>query len=200
MNNIGISLGYNCHSASWGVTNALRKTKKEGYQTCPFDAMLSNYPGIIKCIEDNFEFFCNPNYLQIVKVGNEYQLTNTYYNFFFNHESPGHGDLYIKQSWPEGKNHFINNNYQHFINRYLGRIQNFKDYLNDKNNFITFILHRYKSNDENVNELHEVIKRKYPQIKYKIIFIELVDTLDFYIGVHTQMGFTKDDNEIKRIE
>ena len=36
MNQIGVSLGWNCHSAIWGVNNNIRKHKAEGqeeYQT-----------------------------------------------------------------------------------------------------------------------------------------------------------------------
>lgn len=43
MSKIGISLGNICFSAVWAVQNGLRKTKAEGYKTCPFDLMISNY-------------------------------------------------------------------------------------------------------------------------------------------------------------
>jgi hypothetical protein len=51
MNKVGISLGWNCNSAIYGVNNGIRLEKKDGYKTCPFDEMLSNLPGIIKCIK-----------------------------------------------------------------------------------------------------------------------------------------------------
>ena len=50
----GISLGQNCHSAIVGVSMGLRKTKQNGYKTCPFDEMVTNYKGIIECIKDDF--------------------------------------------------------------------------------------------------------------------------------------------------
>ena len=33
----GISLGWNCSSASYDVNNGYRKCKNDGYKTCPFD-------------------------------------------------------------------------------------------------------------------------------------------------------------------
>jgi hypothetical protein len=59
MQKIAISLGWNCNSAIYGVENSIRKTKKEGYLTCPFDEMVTNYKGIIECIKDDFEFLCD---------------------------------------------------------------------------------------------------------------------------------------------
>ena len=35
----GISLGWNCESANYGVANGIRSTKQNGYKTCPFDEM-----------------------------------------------------------------------------------------------------------------------------------------------------------------
>ena len=46
---IGISLGNVCNSAEFAVANNLRKRKEEGYNTCPFDLMVSNYKGSNKC-------------------------------------------------------------------------------------------------------------------------------------------------------
>ena len=136
MNSVGISLGNVCYSAEWAVHNGLRKRKEDGYNTCPFDLMVSNYKGIIKCIEDDFKYFCDTKY---IKLHNNL-IYNSYYNFGFNHESPYHADLYIHEKWPEGANHFVNNNYLHFIERYEKRIQSFRNYLNNPYNSITFII------------------------------------------------------------
>lgn len=54
--------------ASKGVLLGLRKTRKEGYSTCPFDLLNSNLPGIIKCLEENFYYFCNSKYLKLVNI------------------------------------------------------------------------------------------------------------------------------------
>lgn len=166
MNIIGISLGNVCYSAEWGVQNNIRKRKNEGYNTCPFDLMVSNYNGVIKCIKEDFKHFCDPNYLICNKEG----IFNIYYNFGFNHESPYEKDLYLHENWPEGKNHFINNNYFHFINRYNERIKSFNNYLNDTNNYIVFIIQFAYDNNPNDNciELRNVLYEKYPNLKYEI--------------------------------
>ena len=36
MNKVGISLGWNCHSACWGAGIGIRATKENGYLTCPY--------------------------------------------------------------------------------------------------------------------------------------------------------------------
>jgi hypothetical protein len=133
--------------------------------------MISNYKGIIKCIMEDFQHFTNPEFLILDPIHG--LIINTYYNFAFNHETSGHADLYLIEKWPEGTNHFINNNYLHFIERYNNRINNFKNYLNNTNNFITFIIqfaHEENPNDD-CKELREAFAIKYPNLKYKIIII-----------------------------
>jgi hypothetical protein len=51
----GISLGWNCSTASHGVEIGLRGVKARGYKTCPFDEMLSNLKGIILCLSEDFK-------------------------------------------------------------------------------------------------------------------------------------------------
>jgi hypothetical protein len=170
---ISISLGNVCNSAIWSVTNNYRPTKKDGYKTCVFDLMVSNYKGIVKCILENFKYFTNPNFLI---MDNDNLIKNTYYNFIFNHESPYHADLYIKQNWIEGTNHFINNNYFHFIERYNNRIDNFKNYLNS-DMCITFIIEFYYDTNPNDNckELRDALQLKYPNLKYEIIIFDKIN-------------------------
>jgi hypothetical protein len=167
MNSIGISLGDICYSAEWAVQNKYRKRKEQGYNTCPFDLMVSNYKGVVKCIEEDFKNFCDIDYLTLKKNNIIY---NTYYNFDFNHESPYHADLYLTEKWPEGANHFVNNNFKHFIERYNNRIQSFRNYLNDPNNKIVFIIKfSYKPCENNdLVELKKALSEKYPKLKYEI--------------------------------
>ena len=166
MNIIGISLGNVCYSAEWGVQNNFRKKKNEGYNTCPFDLMVSNYDGIVKCIKEDFANFCNTNYL----ILNNNELYNTYYGFGFNHESPYHANIYLTENWPEGAYHFTNNNFVHFVTRYNKRIQSFRNYLNDPNNYIVFII-QFKTHlppSDDLNSLRSVLLEKYPKLKYEI--------------------------------
>lgn len=213
MNNVGISLGWNCNSAIYGINNSIRRKKHEGYNTCPFDEMLSNYKGIINCINDDFKYFCDCRYLSIITVTKDTPelkhiygqtlIINTYYNFIFNHESPGHGNLYLTQKWEGGINHYINNNYKEFIKRYEKRINNFINYLKDTNNNITFILHRYNIDHNNIMELQTVITNKYPNLKFNI-HIYNIDKFDLSYRNNLKehfllMGLDENDEEIKRM-
>ena len=168
MNSVGISLGADCLSAFWGTENGIRKRKENNYNTCPFDLMVSNYNGIIQCLIEDFKYFTDPTVL----IHTPEYIINTRYNFYFNHEGPYHADLYIKQKWAEGPNHFINNNYAHFIERYNKRINNFQNYLRDSRNFITFILFPSTHDINDCKQLKEVLAIQYPFLQYKILVIE----------------------------
>lgn len=164
-----ISLGNVCMSAVWSLEKGLRKSKEDGYLTCPFDLMVSNYKGVVDCIREEFADFCNPQYLQLNDTG----LVNTKYNFGFNHETPGHADLYLHENWPEGENHFINNNYHHFIERYNRRIDSFKNYLQNTDCVLFVIQFKYEPNPENnCADLRQAIAEKYPNLKYSIYVLD----------------------------
>ncbi|PHV63603.1 DUF1796 family putative cysteine peptidase [Cyanobacterium aponinum AL20118] len=167
-----ISLGWNCYPAIKGVEMGLRKRKENGYKTCPFDECITNYNGVILCLEENFENFCNSKYLEIIEapfsVGGimrgEKLLYNNRYKFIFNHESPGHANLYITQKWTGGINHYINNDYFLFKKRYSNRINNFRSYLSNEN-LILFLISRYQ---KNIDLLNYTMNKKYPKLRYNI--------------------------------
>ena len=169
-NTVGISLGNVCKSAIYGVENKLRLKKNEGYKTCPFDLCVSNVEGIIKCFNDDFKDFCNHTLLHY--DDNSKQIIHQKYKFSFNHECPYHADLYIKEKWPEGAFHFVNNNYKNFRDRYNMRIQNFRYYCKSNYNII-FILQFTddKYSDELMSKLNKAIKTRYPNLKYTIKII-----------------------------
>jgi esterase/lipase len=173
MNKIGISLGWNCNGAIYGVQTGIRKKKEEGYLTCPFDEMVTNLSGIIKCFEEDFINFYNPDYLDLVEYKGDNLIRNKYYNFIYNHESPGHANLYITQNWKGGINHYINNNYEQFKNRYKRRIDNLLNYLNNTENYIIFILHGYTSENKNIQKLNNVLQNKFPNLKYEFFILEV---------------------------
>jgi hypothetical protein len=176
-----ISLGWDCGPAVYGVEHGLRNRKTEGYNTCPFDKMITNYKGIIQCIEDNFQYFCDPEYLRVMHITDKYYhlnfplnttiIVNTKYNFIFNHESADHANLWQTEQWPKGQYHYEMDNFYEFIQRYKRRIQNFRDYLNG-NYYVTFLLTRHNNTLENSSELNNAIKEKYPNLKYEILLIE----------------------------
>jgi hypothetical protein len=181
-----ISLGWNCGSACYGVDNGIRSTKQNGYKTCPFDEMLTNYNGIVECIKDGFDDIYNTEYLDLLHINKDSKLLNTTgngdivvyhkkYKFIFNHESPGHANLYMQQKWKKGINHYILNNYEEFINRYKRRCENIKNYLNS-NLFIHFIITKPNCSITDMNELNDVIKLKYPNLKFDIILLNCDET------------------------
>jgi hypothetical protein len=190
MEYIGISLGWNCYPAMYGVEKGIRKKKTDGYLTCPFDECITNYKGVCLCIDEDFKHFFDPEYLQLIKpsfnIGikggpdkkwvecdidksittDHLYIHNTRYNFIFNHESPC-TELYKHQSWSGGINHFVDNDFKLFKDRYTARINNFRNYLNNGN--IQFIIATYKTN---TYELDNILKNKYPQLNYNIQIIE----------------------------
>ena len=187
-----ISLGWNCASAMSGVSNFLRKRKIDGYKTCPFDIMVSNVNGIIECINDDFKYFCDPNYLKVVTIKDKFDhlncpvgttiLVHTKYKFIFNHESSGHVNLWQDEKWEKGQFHFEMDNFYEFIKRYEKRIENFRYYLNNGYE-ITFIITKVNNTPEGNVELDECIKRNYPNLKYNYLLTEDVnfvgDFLDY---------------------
>ena len=184
-NNIGISLGSRCSAAIWAVENNHRASRANGYNTCPFDLCVTTYKGIVDCIRDNFIHFTDLSYIRIadprefpnlivhgVKPG-ECLIYNTKYNFCFNHESPYHDDLYIKEQWLNGPNHFVNNDCSLFIERYTKRIQAFRNYLEDRQNHIKFIFQFDQGENPNNDflELRNVLNERYPGLSYSIHII-----------------------------
>lgn len=171
---IGISLGWNCHTTTMGVTYGLRALKKDGYKTCPFDLMVSNYEGIIQCLYDDFKDFTNPYYLKLIQDVNypdEMTIINTKYNFVHNHESPSliQYDPYQVSTWKHGKNHFINNNFELLIERLRNRVNNFREYLKSGEH-INFLITDF---DTQLLEMHTCIQTLYPTIQYSIIRFDL---------------------------
>jgi len=192
---IGISLGWNCSSAMWAVENDIRKTKDNGYLTCPFDLMGNNFNGLIECLKNDFKDFTNPNYLSIIDTSEivfkepifqsgEMLVINTKYNFIFNHESPTHGNLYLHEGWSGGTFHFCNNNFNEFIKRYNTRINNFRYYIEKaltNNLTINFII---TTVIENIPILNETIRSIYPNLQYNIIYndVKLDCLYNYFIG------------------
>lgn len=184
---VGISLGNRCSTAIWATENNYRLSKANGYKTCPFDLCVTNYRGIIDCINDDFRDLTNPQYLSLEYYGsqnihvdnshqNELLIYNKKYNFCFNHESPYHGNLFITQQWENGPNHFTDNNFKLFIERYNARIQNFRNYLNEctGHDQILFLI-KWDSGQEpndNCNELRNVLNSKYPNLTFTIFIIQ----------------------------
>jgi hypothetical protein len=162
--------------------------------------MVTNYVGICECIKDDFKYLCDENYLELIKISdNEYTIYNKKYNFAFNHESPGHANLYITEGWKNGINHFVINNYENLKKRYLNRINHFVEYLSDENNIITFILTTWEKNENDLKELKDILTIKYPNLKYNFILLNDPNGKDYFINHLRDMRFTENDEELKRL-
>ena len=199
MNKVCISLGWNCHSAVHSVNTGLRSRKSDGYNTCPFDEMVTNQNGIFQCLLDDFKYFCDETCLQLNNIQGDNSIYNTNYNFIYNHESPGHANLYITQNWEEGIDHYINNNYYHFKTRYEKRIQNFRNYLLDPNNYIIFVITSWNKTQDDMVDLKTAIEAHYPNLKYEIQIINDPNGKEYYVKHMKYMGYTETDNELKRL-
>lgn len=161
--------------------------------------MVSNYPGIIECIKDDFYYFLDINYLELKKSNNDILIYHKKYKFIFNHESPKHANLHILENWEYGENHFILNNFKYFIKRYTNRINNFKYYINSGNHII-FLLNRHRiNNTDDIKELDIIIKNKYPHLNYNFLFTPHSTSDECLIDNLKNMGFSNNDNEIQRL-
>lgn len=183
MNSTAISLGWDCGPVGHGVDTGLRTTKENGYRTCPFDLMITNYQGVIECIQDDFKYFCDPRFLHIMPIEKDYTylafkkgervIVNTKYNFIFNHESPGHGNLYQQENWENGQEHFIVNNFKAFIERYTQRIENFHHYVHDPQCYVHFILSKPFIHTKNhIQGLEKMIEKKYGSHGWQMVRLE----------------------------
>ena len=202
MNHVGISLGWNCHSAAVCVNHGLRKRKEDGYKTCVFDTIISNFDGVVECIKDDFEFFTDEKYLILdheFDKPNDPCIFNTKYKFGFNHESPYHAGIYERQQWPDGREHFMIDNYRNFKERFNRRIQNFRDYLNDPNNHIIFILTTWNKTEQELKPLHDALKFRYPNLSYEIKQYNDPNGKENLAKHLRILKYTKDDYELKRL-
>lgn len=71
--NIGISIGWDCGPASYGCQHQLRKYKSEGYMTCPFDLMITNYNGIVEFFKDDCQYLTNLDYIELKTINRDCQ-------------------------------------------------------------------------------------------------------------------------------
>lgn len=197
LNQVAISMGHNCSPAVRGVELGIRKRKSEGYNTCPFDEMWTNFPGLLKCLNDDFLYFCDKKYLCVINTIHGPMIYNSKYRFIFNHESPGHADLYLSQNWEGGINHFINNNFERFISRYKRRIQAFKNYLLDERNFVTFLISRYNISQQELNLLNSIIRKNYRRQNYNFKIFQ-ANKEEVMLGL-TLSQFQEHDVEFTRL-
>ena len=179
-----ISLGYNCS------VKIFLKTMID-QPTYLFDWIGSPMWGINKFINNNYNLFNKNEYkkLQIYSENIEYThlLCNTKYYFKFIHDLPTHSTINKTQIIKNKNGEIIKiNYYSSFKTKYERRIERFNELLNS-NKLIVFIrleeciknkiIHEEyrelysKSEVEYVKEFMILIKNKYPNLNFKLIFL-----------------------------
>jgi hypothetical protein len=110
---------------------------------------------------------------------------NTRYGFIFNHESPGHANLYITEKWEGGKEHFVKNDFLEFKKRYSSRIQNFRGYMNSGKT-IRFLMN-YPHTE--YGGIADCIKKVYPTVSFSFYNTNEGGTdAEIFHAIHKQMG------------
>jgi hypothetical protein len=169
-----VSVGWNCSPRIY-IKNTLHLAKNSGYKTGPFDLCITLYPALFKCISTNFSNFFDD--LHLIPGGNAegdrsgcgpggMNITNDY-GIIFNHEGSTHSHLFV-----EGKNDdefYIRNNFQKFRERYITRINNFRNYINSSNE-IVLIFSRHPNDTYSDQELLDLFNSVYPGKTFILYF------------------------------
>lgn len=177
---VGISLGWNCHSAMHGVAHGLRGRRAGGYRTCPFDECISNPAGAAAAFREDFAAFTDPAHLTLMPApfttggirAGERLLVNTRYGFVFNHESPDHAGLYKSQGWAGGAEHFVADGYAEFRRRYEARIKALRAYLSAPDARVAFLLTLPRDDaalDAAADDLASAIRAAYPALDFEVL-------------------------------
>jgi hypothetical protein len=173
---IGISLGFNCTAAVYGVQHGLRNTREHGQKTCPFDECITEYEGMLACLSSDFEGFTDPDNLELREgpsppgTRGETLIYHKKYHIVFNHESPGHGNLYKTQAWPGGRTHFVDDGFARFRERYDARIASFRAYVSAPGARVRFLVAK---ETPDVSALHAVLRTSYPALAYEVVHVLL---------------------------
>jgi hypothetical protein len=204
---VAISLGLNCYDSSASVALNLRKRKAEGYLTGPFDLILSNYQGMIKCLLEDCAHLTDSSFLELKPVidvpavlrreyDGPYIIYNTRYKFVFPHES------HHLRHWREDSagnismfEHFVANDFFHFKERYNRRWANFMHYIHSGEPILFTLATRLP---RMVHGFDEVLQKKYPHLKYNIGAFKLREEEEEHLVVlnyhRTLMGL--DESEL----
>nr|QOI90620.1 hypothetical protein HWQ62_00489 [Pyramimonas orientalis virus] len=186
-----LSLGQNCQSLVNLVNDKHVPLKSNGRRTCLFDLSLTSYYAICELFENTFDLttflnfrlidnphgekFCqthiddNERHLLFnPKTGLPYgQIVINEMGCMFNHESPGHPELYHTERWTS-KTMFVDDDFKLLKDRYTTRRDNLKEYIRQaiENNYeINFVLTTFVI----PRKLDSIIQVKYPSLKYTII-------------------------------
>jgi len=141
-----ISLGGWC-GTSFGL-------RGNGLRDCslPFDWVRSKFEGVIDCIDTNFSnFIPNPLIREENKDGSLFAYRGKNFSFY-------HDDFSNERHWK----------------KFGRRIRRFKKILNNSKQVVfmrTIITNDYELETKQTNNFHEVVNKKYPNLKYILIYV-----------------------------
>ena len=144
-----------------------------------FDKMITNYPGILQCLRDDFADLCNYKYMEEIEDKGEILLYNTKYKFAFHNETPQYPTLWELQR------------------KLFPRIQAFRECLQNPNHNVTFYLMRHNTIQSDLTELKEIISNKYPEVSFQIVPLFLHDCVARY--TLKLLKFEENDAEVDRL-
>lgn len=153
-----VSLGQNCLPRLYCTRNGLKKTKKMGELSMPFDLAQHSLLSVIHFIKTDFkDFFDWLTYMETIEIS---CWANQKYQNQYNHDSDCSKHERSK-----------------FINRFEKRIENFRNVMkSDK--FIFFVFASYSNNSEDVNNLYSALKEVRGEKPFKLLVADLELTLD----------------------
>lgn len=153
-----VSLGQNCLPRLYCTRNGLKKTKKMGELSMPFDLAQHSLLSVIHFVKTDFQdFFDWITYMETIEIS---CWVNEKYKNKYNHDSDCNKQERNK-----------------FITRFEKRIDNFRNVMKtDK--FIFFVLASYSNNSEDVNNLYSVLKEVRGAKPFKLLAADLELTLD----------------------
>jgi len=167
-----ISIGHNCRPRIY-IKNHFNLTKKNGYNSCPFDLCITSFKALCKTLETDFKYFFDD--LKIIpwangagdrtSAGRGLTCITNKYGIIFNHEGAGHSHLF-KECKNDDK-FYTRNNFKEFRERYLNRILNFKMYC--KNSKKIVFVHNYKNFNETT--IKKIILKTYGQKTVEFIYL-----------------------------
>ena len=144
-----------------------------------FDKMTTNYPGIIECIKDDFEYLCDERYIEKIEDKGEVFLYNNKYKFLFHNETPEYPNLSQTNI------------------KYYTRIQAFRKCLQGQKNNITFYLMRHNTSQCDLLDIKKVLHEKYPKLNYQIIPLFLQESIAR--NALKLLGFKESELEMDRL-
>lgn len=153
-----VSVGQNCLPRLYLTRNFLKKTKKMGELSMPFDLATHSLLSVIDFIKTDFKnFFDWLTYMDTIEMS---CWINEKYQNRYNHDSD-----------------CSKNERSKFITRFEKRINNFRNVIkSDK--FVFFVLASYSNKAEEVNRLYSIIKEIRGDKPFKLLVADLELTLD----------------------